>query len=481
MPCGQRAARARRLTPGPLKHETKPVSPIAALTAVRPSACPGLVRVVAARDGGLCRVRLPGGVLGATHARALADAALAHAGGVLDLTNRANVQIRGVRAGEEAALSAALIDAGLGPAGIDAASPAPLACAADELRNVMLSPLAGLDPAAAYDTRPLASALVDMMQREPRFAALSPKFALQLDGGERLAMLEHPHDIWLAAQPHGDSPRFVVGLAGCPTGQPIGRLAAQTVCESIQALLHAFLDLASANEKRMRDVLATHSLRALLERAQQYAGFALVGDENTPPAWRRAASDPDLRLGAHALHADGRGYVGAQPVLGRIDATMLHALADLTEQAGDSTLRITPWQGLLLPGVAVNAMPAVLDRLRALGLVCTRAEPLARLIACTGSTGCSKSRADTKADARRLAALLPAAPHEAEVHLSGCERSCAAAHCAPFTLLACAPGRYDLYRHDDTATGFGLLVASDLTIEAAAHALAQRPWSPPDV
>ncbi|KHJ59501.1 precorrin-3B synthase, partial [Burkholderia glumae] len=73
------------------------------------------MRVVATKDGGLCRVRLPGGRLDARAARALAAAARTHASGALDATNRANLQIRGVRAGREAALAAALIDAGLGP------------------------------------------------------------------------------------------------------------------------------------------------------------------------------------------------------------------------------------------------------------------------------------------------------------------------------------------------------------------------------
>lgn len=447
------------------------------LAALRPSACPGLVRVVAARDGGLCRIRLAGGVLHAAQARALADAALAHASGVLELTNRANMQIRGVRAGEEAALSAALIGAGLGPAGVDATSAIERACAADELRNVMLSPLAGLDPAAC-DTTTLAAALIDMMQREARFAALSPKFALLIDGGERMAMREHPHDIWLAAQRHGATLRFAAGLAGCPTEAPIGVLAADDVCGSIRALLHAFLDLAGADITRMRGVLVAHGLEALLHRAQQHGKFSLMRDDAALRTWRRDASDADLRLGAHALHADGSGYVGAQPALGRLDAATLHALAALAEAAGDATLRITPWQSLLLPNVAARAMPAVLEHLRVLGLIGTRAAPLARLIACTGSTGCAKSRADTKADAQRLAALLPA---DAEAHLSGCERSCAAAHRAPFTLLAQAPEHYDLYRRDDAAPGFDQLVAPNLTIEAAAQAIARRPRSTPDV
>ncbi|EPN33561.1 cobalamin biosynthesis protein CobG, partial [Pseudomonas syringae pv. actinidiae ICMP 19096] len=47
-----------------------------------------------------------------------------------------------------------------------------------------------------------------------------------------------------------------------------------------------------------------------------------------------------------------------------------------------------------------------------------------------------------------------------------CLRSCAAAHVAPVTLLAVAPGRYDLYFRDAAYSGFGVLRARDLTIEA---------------
>ena len=259
-------------------------------------------------------------------------------------------------------------------------------------------------------------------------------------------------------------------------------LAAEDIGASMRALLHAFLDLATKGETRMRDVLATHSLDALLQRARQHGEFALMRDDAALLAWHRAASPADLRLGAHALHADCSGYVGAQPALGRIDAPTLRALAALAQDSGDATLRVTPWQGVLLPNVAAHAMPAALERLRALGLVVSRADPLARLIACTGSTGCAKSRADTKADAQRLVALLPP---DVEAHLTGCERSCAAAHCAPFTLLASTPDHYDLYQRDDTQSGcdqrFGQLIARNLTIEAAALALAQRPRSTQDV
>lgn len=519
----------------------------------RPSACPGLLRIVVARDGGICRIKLPGGELSAAQARAIAHASARHAGSVIELTNRANLQVRGVKRGEETALIAALVEAGLGPtpanavhdplaanataptaqseadeaapkalstsaadeaaqkasstsaadeaaqkaSGTSAADEAALnassisaASAADDVRNVMISPVAGRDPFALVDTRPLCADLLTMLQSETRFAALSPKFALLLDGGERLARVDHPHDVWLAASRDEDSVRFVFGLAGCPpadTGasptqserflahdepspQGTGALAAilpSQVCALVRALLHTFLDLADADATRMRHLLARHSAEALLHHAQPYVDFPLARDASLA-GWRRGTqADAGRRLGAHAQSAPGTCHVGAQPALGRLDADTLHGLAALAEQHGNGTLRVTPWQSVLLPDVATHAADAALNGLTTLGLACDPAQAITRLIACAGSSGCAKSLADTKADALGLAARLPAG---VDVHLSGCLRSCAAAHCAPYTLLAAAPGLYDLYRRDGRP-GFGQCVARQLTIGAAADLL----------
>ncbi|PLZ03841.1 precorrin-3B synthase [Burkholderia sp. WAC0059] len=467
-------------------HSAPPDAPHSATP--RPSACPGLLRIVAARDGGICRIKLPGGRLDARKARAIADAARRHAGGTLELTNRANLQIRGVRASHEAVLSDALLRAGLGPeAAVGSHSETDVATA-DDLRNLMLSPAAGRDPDAIFDTTGLIAPLLERLQNEARFAALSPKFALLIDGGERLAALDHPHDLWLTATrdvPDAQDVRFAFGLAGCPPIEGDDRpasVALATVAPDqapalVGALLHAFLDLTAPGDTRMRDVLAAHTAAAVLERAQRHLGFALPPDPSLA-AWRRARADAALRFGARPQRASGTWQVGGQPPLGRLDAATLEALATLAETAGNATLRLTPWQGVLLPDVATRAVPDVLTRLNALGLVCEANAPLARLVACTGSAGCAKGLADTKADALRLAARLPAG---VEAHLSGCARSCAAAHCAPWTLLATAPDRYDLYRRmTDGQDGFGRCLARGLPLDEAADALARLARSFPD-
>ena len=79
-------------------------------SAPRPSACPGLFRIAQALDGGICRIKLPGGRLGSDQALAIAEAAEQCASGVIEATNRANLQIRGVGRNQEQALTARLLD-----------------------------------------------------------------------------------------------------------------------------------------------------------------------------------------------------------------------------------------------------------------------------------------------------------------------------------------------------------------------------------
>lgn len=421
----------------------------------RPGACPGLLRIVAALDGGICRVKLPGGRLSSAQARAIAAVATAQASGVLELTNRSNLQIRGVRDAGQGELIAALLAAGLGPR----------VAAADDVRNLLLSPAAGLDPAARLDVGPLAGQLLDLLQDHREFHALSAKFALQLDGGEALAMLEHPHDLWLGAMP-GAEPLLAFGLAGCPLDGPLAAVTPAQAVPLVDAVLRLFLELAGAEHSRMRQLLAALPLGEFLDRLQARLPFSLRRD----PAvlgWRRAAGPGAVPLGAHAQRQAGRQLILVAASLGRIGAGQLRALADLVEQYGDASLRLTPWQGLLLPSIPTPQVPRVLQELRALGLLLDAREPLSRLLACTGSAACARGLADTKADALKLAELLRTGSARPQVHLSGCPRSCAAAHVAPYTLLAQPGGRYQLYQRAAGVAGFGRLLAPSFSIAEA--------------
>nr|WP_315975582.1 precorrin-3B synthase [Pseudomonas sp. 14P_8.1_Bac3] len=432
-------------------------------SALRPSACPGLLRIVPALDGGICRIKLTGGVISSAQAEAVASAAQRFASGAIEATNRANLQIRGI-GNEQSALIEQLLAAGLGPQ----------SAAGDDVRNLMLSPSAGIDWRSLFDTRPLAEQMLATVQQHEHFHDLSAKFAVQLDGGEALSMLEHPHDLWLSAFERDGECRLAFGLAGCPTDTPTGSVALEDGHALVVAVLELFLDMACPEQTRMRHLLADVPVAEFLARLAGRVSFKPVAN------WQRERPSSVLHIGAHAQAQADHVYVGAVPPLGRLDGAMLRGAARLAREYGDATLRFTPWQSLLLPNVRNTDADEVVRRLHALGLLCDAGQALSRLIACTGSTGCGKGLADTKGDARQLAAMQQRHGMAPSVHLSGCPRSCAAAHVSPITLLAVSPGRYDLYFREAGQPDFGALHARNLTIEAVDALLAARSRSPLD-
>ena len=434
---------------------TEPLSARPSATPIRPSACPGLLRIVPALDGGICRIKLPGGVLSADQALAVADAAERFAGGVIEATNRGNLQIRGIGTDHDG-LIASLLDADLGPS-----NPA-----SDDVRNLMLSPTAGLDPQQLLDVRPLAGQILHSLEHHPRFHELSPKFALSLDGGEGLAMLEHPHDLWLSAVQVDGRTLLGFGLAGCSaTDSPVAAVVPETAHALVVAVLETFLDLARPDQARMRDLLKEMPVTRFIEHVAARLPQQLAVDQKVTD-WRRAPIRPFAHIGTYSQRTAGVVAVGAGVPLGRLRPSLFRDAARLATAFGDSQLCMTPWQSLMLRNVPAENSAPVLDGLGQAGLLVDAAQSLSKIVACTGSAACAKGLADTKADGLRLAALLQENGISRAVHLSGCTRSCAAAHVMPVTLLAASPGRYDLYfRHADMS-GFGDLHARDLTIEA---------------
>ncbi|PYB71626.1 precorrin-3B synthase [Pseudomonas sp. LB-090624] len=414
----------------------------------RPSACPGLWRIVSARDGGICRIKLPGGLLLADQADAVAAAAERFAGGVIEATNRGNLQIRGIGS-EHRALVDTLLAAGLGPR----------EAAGDDVRNLMLSPLAGHDPLMLLDARPLAGQILELLEGTPRFHQLSAKFAVQLDAGEGLAMLEHPHDLWLSAVRLEQQPWLAFGLAGCPSGGPVlGAVPLEQGLALVRAVLERFLELATPAQSRMRQLLEVCSATDFV------AGLGLdIRRDPAVLAWRR---EPHHASWLGQLPQPHGLALGVAPPQGRLTPAMLRGAAQVARELGDGSLRLSPWQSLVLTNLQAQHIDQAQAGLSAIGLLCHAHEPLARISACTGSSGCAKALGETKADAVTLAALLgPGAP--ASVHLTGCPRSCAVAHVAPATLLARSPGRYDLYLRDARQPGFGALRGTDLTLNEA--------------
>jgi precorrin-3B synthase len=407
--------------------------------------CPGVLHAIPARDGLLVRVRLPGGLLEPHQLRVLADLACAVGDGTLELTSRANIQLRAIRDRDLEHLVEKIIGAGL--------LPSPLH---DRVRNIVTSPIAGLDVAELIDPRPLVHAFDRRLTGEPEFAGLHPKFSFGIYGGSR-RFSRDTDDISIEATGLIPGSYFALSMGGVATGYLV---SAENAVDCMLAAASMCMELAkeAGLPVRGKPVTAAPGATKRIVDALSHLltpspfAFAVTRVEEAP--W-----------GLHPTSHAGRVSIIPSVPLGRLTTAQAHCLAAIaTEFAG--SLRLAGWRGVVLGVVHKAAADLIVGRLEAAGLSCDGRDGFLGLAACAGSNGCDASLADVRSDAASLAQRLRgrAAPPGWTVNLSGCEKRCGRRYGATADLIA-GPAGYTLYLAGD-------LVASDCSPETAVHAVA---------
>lgn len=375
--------------------------------------CPGLHTPMEAADGWLVRVRPPLGRLSTTQARHVAQAARRHGNGLIELTSRGNLQLRGLTPDSARAFAHDMRNAGLASA--DAATEA--------RRGLLLSPLAGIDPKAAQDAPDVIRALDTALAGAVTLCGLPAKFLIAVDCGGYVPAGTLRADIMARAEGNG-------WLVVC--GERAYPCAGGDVAPVVLAIAHALAAM-------------TPPARTLRDPARARAAFAHAGLlDATRPAPAAAGHAPPLAgpLPGHAM--------GAVLPPGPIDASMLEAVAGWCDSAGNGHMRIGPWRTMVLEDCATPPPIA--------GLITRADDPRLRVWACIGARGCACAAHDVVADALHLA---PDLPDGVSLHVSGCTKGCAHPARADITLVAQAHG-YGLCPHgraDDTPVDSGLSLA----------------------
>ncbi len=381
------------------------------MSALRKGWCPSVLRPMASGDGLIVRVSVRNGRVSPTLARALADLSRRFGNGLLDLSARANLQLRGVR---EASLLS--LQEELRALEVVEADEEPSVA-----RNILASPLAGIDPQTVIDIAPCVRALRERLTRDLIVHQLPQKFGFVVDDGGALSLANEKIDISFFARQGTGGPRFLICLAGRIVGEcAIGELA-----DVALRLVRAFLRLRDEPAEPMAALLRGIGIKKIAESA--------------------GLTETALTIKNHAPHPIGAYPIGAHYVLGlgvpfgRLDASTLKRLADVAE-ASCGELRLTPWRAVLV----VGAEQPDAARLADTGLIFDESDPLRSVAACPGAPGCTSGTTATHADARRLAPFArQLGARGISLHVSGCAKGCAHPRSAPVTLVG-REGRYDL-------------------------------------
>lgn len=400
--------------------------------------CPGVYRITRMRDGGLARVRLPGGQLTSMQLSAVADLADEIGNGLIDLTNRANLQLRALDEARSLEFATRLRDVGL-------LNTNPRR---ERLRNITASPLAGIDPSEVVDTREHVATLDRFIQQSALLDGLSPKFSFVFDGGGKASVMSVPHDVAFRGRTTAAGARYEVSLMGASLGLAVlpdvaARLAL-TLAEQVA-------QVPRAGGARMRDFLRLTATVDVVKSITSTFSDSTVRIEGCDFTNRQNDPAPSGTLGSVTQSQRHLMAFGLGVIMGRLTVTRAHLLAELANNYGDATLRLTPWQAVVLPNVRTGITSKLRHVASDAGFLVDPLQARVRVVACAGATACERTQLYTKADGAKLMQCLNRGkPHGKRikiVHISGCERGCAHPGVADWLLLARSDGEgYEIFR-----------------------------------
>jgi precorrin-3B synthase len=380
----------------------------------RRGACPGLSGPMTTGDGLLVRL-LPIGTIALDAFAALCAAARQHGNGIVEVTSRGSIQIRGLSAATAPRFAAAI---------------AALGIAAEDGIPVLTNPLAGLDAEDIIDAGVLAADLRLALTRSSLAQRLSAKVSVAIDGGGLLNLDDIVADVRLRAE-------AVDGLAAlCVSVGGDGRKAAHLGCvagrdgvEVVTRLLDVLAQRGRA--ARMRDVVAAEGIAAF----RSAVADLIIHDG--PARSQRRSSDA---VGIYPLR-DGTFAYGIGLAFGHADATSLQRLTEAVKAAGAHGMRAVPGRTLMIVGLTQLATSSFVIAAEALGFIVRADDPRRHVIACAGAPICASAVIAARAIAPQIAAA--AAPHldgAFKIHISGCAKGCAHPAPAALTIVGTSSG-----------------------------------------
>jgi precorrin-3B synthase len=411
---------------------------------------------MASGDGWLVRVRSAAAALRCDQLRGVARLAPLHGNGLIELTRRANLQLRGLQPNRFSQVQAELVAIGLADAKPER----------EQRPALLVDPLAQIDPACAPLER-FAQEIDTVLAASAEACSLSPKFSVAIDGGSG-ALAGVVADIGIAMRVDAiDQARLSVdGGAGMLTLGTCGSADLAEVLVALTSELAAFASVHGA-APRMRDFVRARGLDAL---------HACVAASLVRTASPEAACSPRSLLG---FHGEGRGWFGVGIAFGSAPAHTWAVIADLAERFGDGRIRVTPRRELLLIGVQARDAAHVERAARDLGLITLEADPRARVIACSGAPACASACGET----RQLAGALSACAESwlaagATLHVSGCAKGCAKSASSALTVVLDAGGAHLGVNMDVSGACAVPLVPIDALPERVNQLCAQRTGRP---
>jgi ferredoxin-nitrite reductase len=415
----------------------------------------GLFFLTPNKEAFMSRLRIPGGLLNSFQLRELANIAKTLTSGYVQITTRANLQMRLIQPKDCPEFLRRVQSVGLHTRG----------SGADNIRNLTANPTAGIDPHELIDVLPLCHELGQIIINDRSFYDLPRKFNIAFDGGGLIGTVEDTNDIGAKAVKIGEEIFFRIAVGGATGHKAFARdlgvlVKPAELNKVIAALVRVYIANGHRGDRkkaRLKHLLETWSLEKYLGETEKLLGRRLQRAPADLKVEYGDATLPHSHIGIYAQKQKGLNYVGVAMPVGQITPKQMLRAAEIADLYGSGEIRLTVWQNFIIPNVPDAYVETVKKALRKTGFDTQQSMLRGGLIACTGNSYCKYAQANTKGQALELADYLEKrivldAP--VNIHLTGCPNSCAQHYMGDIGLLGVKVKGEDGY-HVFVGGGFG--------------------------
>jgi ferredoxin-nitrite reductase len=412
----------------------------------------------------MMRLRVPNGIVNSDQMRFYADCVepYGEGQGVVDITTRANIQLRGVQIED----APKIID------GLHARNQTSFQSALDNVRNMVGSPLAGIDDQELVDTREFCNALNDLVSLDvttntrgnPVYGNLPRKFNIAISGSRDDFAHTHINDIGLQPTVHARTGQmgFNVVLGGYMSIQrvaesipvnmwiPAERNSVVTLAAAILRLFRDESDRKDRAKARLIWLVEKYGVedfkKTVIAEMDGYNRGVTVDEAQPAPAGSFVRRE---LLGVHKQPQSGKSRVGILVPVGRLSVAECRHLADLADKYSNGEIRLTVEQNVILPNVDDDKVKDLLSEQALTGdsrLKVNAGKIEGNVVSCTGAEFCGLALIETKSHAESIAQQLETlvnVDRSIRIHFTGCPNSCGQVQVADIGIMG-GPARKEI-------------------------------------
>ena len=418
----------------------------------------GLFFLTPNKEAFMARLRIPGGLLKTFQLRELAAVAKELTTGYVQITTRANIQIRLIQPKDAPEFLRRIQSVGLHTRG----------AGADNIRNLTANPTAGLDPHELIDVMPLCQEMAQIIINDRSFYDLPRKFNIAYDGGGLIGTVEDTNDIGAKAVKVSGEVFFRIALGGATGHKAFARdlgvlIKPSELNKVVAALVRVYIANGNRGDRkraRLKHLLESWTLEKYLEETEKLLGVKLpraAADLKFESSDLKSVAGVHSHIGVYPQKQSGLNYVGVAMPVGQITPKQMIRVAEIADLYGSGEIRLTVWQNFIIPNVPDAFVETVKKALRRIGFDTQQSMLRGGLIACTGNSYCKFAQANTKGHAVALADYLEKTltlDLPINIHLTGCPNSCAQHYMGDIGLLGVKVKGVECY-HVFIGGGFG--------------------------